>query len=81
LTADGEQYLGFITDASRRMSDLISGILEYSRLTTSMQDKFEPVEISEVITDVLKNLHASIEQTQARISFDELPVVSQAVCN
>lgn len=75
LTPQSEHYLNLITEASARMRDLITGILEYSRLTILKSDTFNRVELEKVLADVLKNLHASIEQTGAKVFHDPLPPV------
>jgi signal transduction histidine kinase len=75
LGSQGEQYLTFIMDASARMRNLITGILEYSRLTGSKEDTFETVQVDAIVSDVLNNLHATINQTGAQIECDDLPSV------
>lgn len=75
LGSQGEQYLSFIVDAGTRMRNLITGILEYSRLTGSKEDTFETVPVDAIVSDVLNNLQATISQTGAEIECERLPVV------
>lgn len=76
LGSHGEQYLTFIMDAATRMRNLITGILEYSRLTSSKDETFQGVLVGEVVRDVLNNLHATIHQAGAQIECARLPVVT-----
>ena len=57
------------------MQVLINDLLAYSRVERKGRP-FEPVDCERVISYVLTDLEASIEQTQATITSDALPVVS-----
>lgn len=75
LDASADDFLHFITGGAKRMQYLINDLLQYSRVTTRGKP-FEPVDCMEVLSIVMDNLHVSIRESDARISYDSLPVVS-----
>ncbi len=75
LGPEADEFIGFITRAAARMSDLIGDLLSYSRL-----DGFEqapgPVDPRTVIEQILEtSLRASIAAAGAVIELHELPEV------
>jgi signal transduction histidine kinase len=75
LPPEAKEYVRHVVDSAARMQELITGILHYSRLGGSSNDQEEHVETEEVVTTVLQNLQASIEQTNAVIEHDKMPAV------
>ncbi|ELY46197.1 PAS domain S-box protein [Natronorubrum tibetense] len=72
---EGEEFLAYAVDGADRMRDMIEGLLEYSRVETK-GDPLEPIDLEDVIDDVLGNLRLQIEETDAEISVGDLPRVS-----
>ena len=75
LPPDAEEYVGYLAESSSRMQELVTGILEYSRLASSVDQPERYVETEEILAAVLKNLRAAIEQTHAEVKHDTLPAV------
>jgi signal transduction histidine kinase len=75
LDADADTYIGFITDGTKRMNQLITDLLEYSRAGQTNEDERVQVEPSEVLSTVLTNLKVTIAETRAIVTADELPPV------
>jgi signal transduction histidine kinase len=71
----GQEYLSFITEAAARMRQLVTGILEYSRLASSAEPITESVDTEEVVKTALQNLHAAIAQDDADVTHQQLPSV------
>ena len=71
---DGADYLTRMQNAAARMSKLIEDLLIFSRVSTR-GNPFEEVDLNEVIADVLENLELSVDEKQARIDIDEMPVI------
>lgn len=71
LDESGSQFLGFISDASMRMTDLIRGLLDYSRIGRGK--KLTWVDCNTVVNNVLDDLRAVINKTNANIEIGELP--------
>jgi len=65
-----------ITAASKRMTDLINDILDYSRVdAASKQNKPTMVDLNKVLRKVEKDLEIEIQEKQAIIEADELPAI------
>jgi light-regulated signal transduction histidine kinase (bacteriophytochrome) len=74
LDAEANEYLEFILNATKRMKDLIQDLLQFSRVST---DKGYLVEthIGAVIQKTMENLHTLIEESQAKIYYEMMPVL------
>ena len=72
---DSEKYFGKIINSSRRMQNLINNLLEFSRHTVSSND-FKKTSLNELVKNVLTELEVEIEKSNARINYENLPVVS-----
>ncbi|RYY29853.1 MAG: HAMP domain-containing protein [Chitinophagaceae bacterium] len=64
-----------IISSASRMSDLINGVLNYSRLANS-RDLMQPVSLEEIIEAVVNDLELVITEKQATINIEPLPVVT-----
>jgi signal transduction histidine kinase len=62
-------------DAAERMQRLIDDLLSFARVSSRRRD-FEPVELSELVRDVVDDLEARIRELDAEVEIGELPVVS-----
>jgi PAS domain S-box-containing protein len=74
-TADAEvsQYLGYIQQGSIRMTNLIKGLLEYSRI--GKETLMSKVNCNLIVRDVKADLALAIKENEAIIETDELPSV------
>jgi PAS domain S-box-containing protein len=70
----GRGYLQRMEDAARRMSGLINGLLEFSRVARKGRD-FEPTDLNVVVAGVLSDLESSIEEAPAEVIVEPLPMV------
>lgn len=68
------KYINYITDASDRMRRLVQDLLDYSRL--GRQRILEPIDCNQVVEEVLTDLTMSIQESQAVININQLPVIS-----
>jgi two-component system sensor kinase FixL len=66
------QDLDRITDAAQRMERLIEGLLQFSRVAIQPQ-RFEPVDLNQVATEVVADLQARVEETGAKVEVGPLP--------
>jgi len=73
--ADSEKYFGKIINSSKRMQHLINNLLDFSRHTVSTTD-FKKTPLNELVKNALTELEVEIEKSNARINYDNLPVVS-----
>ena len=75
LDAEGLEYINFAVDGAQRMQLLINDLLAYSRVHTK-GEKFEDVQLDKVFDDVLFNMEIPIEENNAIITTESLPVIS-----
>lgn len=73
LDDDGREFLGYVVDGVRRMDMLLSDLLTYSQHLGSRPAAFQSVNVEAVLTGVLMNLQASIQESGATITHDPLP--------
>lgn len=74
LNAEGAGFLEVINEGAHRMSQLVSGLLEYAR--ADYLDEPTPVSDGEaVVAQVLKNLDRLVQESGAVITHDALPSV------
>ena len=69
-----EKYLGKITDASGRMSQLIEALLNYTRHTKS-DAPTQPTDLNEIVQGVQSDLELMLQQKEAVLHCASLPVI------
>ena len=74
LGKDADEFITYISEGAFRMQALIQDLLAYSRLTTQGKT-LKSVEVSKVVDHAMYNLRIAIEESQAEVSLDSLPVV------
>jgi signal transduction histidine kinase len=75
LDSQAHKFIGNIVQGCTRMQTLIDDLLEYSRVGRS-QKPFQPIDCNQVIEQAIANLQGVISDTQAVITYSELPVVT-----
>jgi PAS domain S-box-containing protein len=75
LDPDADEYIGYMVAGAKRMQDLVSDLLEYSRISSKVEP-FKPTFCEEVVEKVLHNLYFQIQESNAAITVESLPVVS-----
>ncbi|XPF93108.1 sensor histidine kinase [Colwellia sp. RE-S-Sl-9] len=71
----GQDYLKRMYNAAERMSNLISDLLEYSRINTRGK-AFVVVSLDQVIHDVIDDLEVAIDESSATIQTTHLPEIN-----
>lgn len=74
LDQKANEYINFAVDGSKRMYELINGLLAYSRVQTKGGD-FKRIELEGIIQKVRENLMILINETGAEIESGKLPRV------
>src|SRR5574339_229842 len=72
---DSEKYFGKIINSSKRMQKLINNLLDFSRHTVTTND-FKLTPLNDLVKNALTELEVEIEKSNARINYEDLPVVS-----
>ncbi len=72
LDNNAQEYIKFIVEGATRMSDMINGLLAYSRIRTRGRE-FKYVDMNDVMEHVKKILSLQIKQKKASVFYDKLP--------
>lgn len=75
LDEKAQKYIEFAADGARQMRTMIEGLLALSRVLTR-QREMAPVDLSEVLDEVLGRLRKRIAEAGARVTRDALPAVT-----
>jgi PAS domain S-box-containing protein len=75
LNTKTKEYMNFTVDGVTRMQSLINGLLEYSRIDTRGNPP-ERTDSSKPLADAILSLQASIQESGAKITHDNLPTVN-----
>lgn len=74
LDERGDQYVAFAVDGAKRMQRLINDLLAFSRVGRTTGD-FVDVPLDDALDEALNRLSAVVEEAQAQVTADPLPVV------
>ena len=75
LDAKADEYIGYAMEGAVRMQTLIKDLLAYSRIGVHAKE-MGVTDTRESVANALSNLKAAIEESNARITLDSLPVVT-----
>jgi signal transduction histidine kinase len=75
LDEKGVDYINRMSNAAERMSDLITDLLGFSRITTRGKD-FVVVDLNQTLNTILDDLEISIIESNAKIQCSDLPVIN-----
>ncbi|MCF0056068.1 PAS domain S-box protein [Dyadobacter sp. CY356] len=68
-------YLDRMQSAATRMSTLITDLLTYARISNNPQES-QQISLHDVISTTLSDLEYRIQQTNAQITVDQLPIIN-----
>ena len=74
LDADGQQFLGFLSEGGRRLATLISDLLAYTK-AGMVEVNPAPVDSAAVLQHSLASLAEAIRESDAAVTYDALPEV------
>ncbi len=75
ITDDADKTIvGKIEDAAQRMSGLVKGLLEYSRVAHH-GELFEPTDLNRIVDEILIDFELLIEEKGTKIAVDTLPEI------
>jgi PAS domain S-box-containing protein len=75
LDTDANEFIAYAVDGANRMQRLIQDLLVYSRVS-SKGKPLTPTDCNAVLGTVRINLSVAIEENNARVTHDELPIVT-----
>ena len=74
LDADADRFINYTVEGCNRMHDLVNGLLEFSRVESSEENK-EIVNCNDIVKRVMYDLEVKINKSGAIINYDKLPAV------
>ena len=74
LDENAQNYIRIVTSGADRMQQLISDLLQLSRITTRGKD-FKPVNLNIVVNDIIEMFELKISEKSAEIKYDTLPTI------
>ena len=75
LGEEESQTLNVITEGAQRMSRLVSGLLDYSRLA-NQQGTWRTFSSSEAVEAAISNLRMHIDEKRATVTYQDLPFIT-----
>ncbi len=75
LDDDADEFIAFAVDGAQRMRQLITDLLSFARVSSRARP-FTSTPLEEVVEEVRQSLEFAIEEREAQISADPLPVVN-----
>jgi len=75
LDARADEFVTHAVEGAARMQALINDLLAFSRVGSRGKD-IQPTDASTILTSVLANLAVAIQENQAVVSYDALPLVT-----
>lgn len=74
MDKDAREYVGYIKESSSRLRELISGLLDYSRI--GKKSKLSKVDCNEILRELIIDMKASIKSSNATVITGHLPVIT-----
>lgn len=74
LDEEANEFIDFAVDGAKRLDKMIMDLLEFARIT-NLELELTDVNSEEVIEKVLLNLRVLIDENQAKITYDSLPII------
>jgi PAS domain S-box-containing protein len=76
LDKEAAQLMEAAVAGAHRMHALVEALLEYSRAGEVAESTIEPVRVDTVVRDAIATLRSAIAETNATVSYGQLPVVT-----
>jgi signal transduction histidine kinase len=76
LETDADEFIDYMVGGVTRMHTLLNDMLAYSRVTESTDRPLAPANLNAVLQSALMNLRATIEESQAEVTHQDLPTVN-----
>ena len=73
ISENNLMYINYILDSSKRMTNLVDDILNYSKL--DQLKNIEPVNCNDIINSIVNDLSSTISYNKAQINFCNLPLL------
>jgi len=74
LSQEGSDYVERMCRASRRLQEMVTGLLHYSRIATKGTG-YSPVDLGQTVRGVIVDLEWQIQRAGATVTIEDLPVI------
>jgi len=74
LDPDADEFMGYVVEGAKRMKQLLTALLDYSRVGTR-GNPLQTVESEAVLDTALQNLRMVLEETRGTVTHDPLPAI------
>ena len=74
LDSDANEFIDYAVNGAKRLDSMIKDLLQYSKVTRK-EVIFKPVNTKSVVEETLINLKVPIDENNASITYDSLPVI------
>jgi light-regulated signal transduction histidine kinase (bacteriophytochrome) len=74
LDANADHYIERLNSAASRMQDMITSILDYSKISTNTEP-FKLVDCNEILKNALDNIEIAISESGAKITYAPMPSI------
>jgi PAS domain S-box-containing protein len=74
LDPDADEFIGYVVEGAKRMKQLLTALLDYSRIGTR-GNCIHTVECETVLETALQNLRMVLEETRGTVTHDPLPAI------
>lgn len=75
LNDEAKEYLSIITENGQKLQDMMSGLLQYSRLNT-MANEFLETDVNAVLRNCIYIMDKQLKESGATIEFDRMPTLN-----
>ncbi|MBQ4820298.1 PAS domain-containing sensor histidine kinase [Aquimarina sp. MMG016] len=73
LDDEGRESFAFLNESTERMKQLITALLDYSRL--GQKSEIEDINCNDILDNVIKDLASSISEANVKFEIDSLPLI------
>ena len=75
LDKNANMFVAYIVEGTKRMRELLADLLAYTEIGAHTEEPSEAVDLNVIVSKVIQNLKASIEETGSGITCDPLPTL------
>ena len=73
-SAKTAKYLEFISRGTNRMSQLVKGLMDYSRIGNNRE--VSKIDCNDILKSIEEDLSVKIKETKTRINYNKLPIIN-----
>lgn len=75
LSVDAIEYMKYIKSGTKRISELIDGVLDFSKINNPKENEFKKFKVNKILDEIVADLSNKIKIVDATIKYKELPII------